>query len=747
VIRAFAGAAACVVLGASSAVPAQSAPEGKRVHLITLDPGHFHAALVQKFMYEGVDPVVRVYAPGSDDLSEHLKRIEGFNTRADQPTQWREQVYTGADYVDKMLADRDGNVVVISGNNARKTEYITRAVEAGLNVLADKPMAITPADFERLKGAFATARKNGVLLADIMTERFEIATILQRELSRRPALFGELERGTPQDPAITKVSVHHFSKEVAGAPLKRPQWFFDVRQQGEGIVDVSNHLVDLVQWEAFPEQTLKESDVEMLSARRWPTAITRSQFQRVTGANDFPSYLRQDVRDGALQVYSNGEFTYRLRGVHAKVSVTWAYEAPPGGNDTHYSVMRGTKANLVIQQGAEQKYRPTLYVERAPEAEVRAAVASLQGPYPGVGAQKEGNAWLVTIPDKYHVGHEAHFAQVTQNFLGALRDGKLPEWEVPNMLTKQFTIMQAFEKSRTGGSGSSSLWQRDEHSLTRLEGGKPLWKLSLDPAAGKPFFHPVTVAGGAPLTARSPEDHPWHYGVWFSWKYVNGVNYWEEDRTTGKPAGATRWRVASMDPRPDGTATIVLDVSYVHPSGRVDLTETRTLEVSAPGPDGSYAIDWRAHFKAGAEGALLDRTPMPGEPKGQVNGGYAGMSVRFAPEPLAIDYLSTEGPITEFKSDRARPAVPAIAANLSAGGKAVGGIALYSDPANAGANATWYMVNNKEMRFSCASILAPKPMQLAPGRELKLHYRIAIRRDPWTPDTLLRMVRSEGDRS
>jgi predicted dehydrogenase len=743
-MRAFTGAAACVILAASFAASAQSAPEGKPVRLITLDPGHFHAALVQKFMYDGVDPVVRVYAPGSDDLSEHLKRIEGFNTRADQPTQWREQVYTGADYLEKMLADRAGNVVVISGNNARKTEYIQRAVEAGMNVLADKPMAINPAELERLKSAFATAKSKGVLLADIMTERFEIATILQRELSRRPALFGELVRGTAADPAITKVSVHHFAKEVAGAPLKRPQWFFDVRQQGEGIVDVSNHLVDLVQWEAFPDQTLKEADVEMLSARRWPTAITRAQFQRVTGANDFPSYLRQDVRDGALQVYSNGEFTYRLRGVHAKVSVTWAYEAPPGGNDTHYSVMRGTKANLVIRQGAEQKYRPTLYVENAPEANVRAAVASLQADYPGVGAERSGNAWLITIPDKYHVGHEAHFVQVTQNYLGTLRAGKMPDWEVPNMLVKQLTIMQAFEKSRGGGNG----WQRDEHSLARLDaGGKPVWTLSLDPSAGKPFFHPVTVAGGPSLTARSPEDHPWHYGVWFSWKYINGVNYWEEDRTTGKPAGATRWKVSSIDPRPDGSATVRLDVSYVHPSGRADLTEARTLEVSAPAADGGYAIDWRAQFEAGPEGAVLDRTPMPGEPEGQVNGGYAGMSVRFAPQPITVDYLSTAGPITEFRSDRARPAVPAVGANLSENGRHIGGIAMVSDPDNAGVNATWYMVHSKEMRFTCQSILAPKPLQIAPGGKLELHYKIAISRDPWTPDTLKRLARSEGDRS
>ncbi len=109
-----------------------------RFRLITLDPGHFHASLVQKFMYADVDSVVHVYAPPGDDVKEHLARIESFNCRAERPTHWIEQVYTGADYFDRMLADRAGNIVVIAGNNARKTEYIVRSVEAGFNVLADK---------------------------------------------------------------------------------------------------------------------------------------------------------------------------------------------------------------------------------------------------------------------------------------------------------------------------------------------------------------------------------------------------------------------------------------------------------------------------------------------------------------------------------------------------------------------------------------------------------------------------------
>ena len=156
------------------------------VKLITLDPGHFHAALVQKSMYEQVDPVVHVYAPKGSDVQDHLKRIEGFNTRTENPTSWKEKVYVGSDFFEKMISEKPGNVMVTSGNNANKTEYILRSVEAGFNVLADKPMVITPEYFPMLEKAFEVAKQNNVLLYDIMTERHEVTTILQCELSKIP---------------------------------------------------------------------------------------------------------------------------------------------------------------------------------------------------------------------------------------------------------------------------------------------------------------------------------------------------------------------------------------------------------------------------------------------------------------------------------------------------------------------------------------------------------------------------------
>jgi predicted dehydrogenase len=425
-----------------------------QVRLITVDPGHFHASLVQKRMYPQISPDVHVYAPEGPDVQQHLARISSYNSRTADPASWNEIVYTGPDFLEKMLAVKEGNVVVLSGNNKKKAEYITKSVNAGLNVLADKPMIIEPEDFDALKAAFKSAGEKGLLLYDIMTERFEITTILQKLLSHKEEFFGQMTTGTKAEPAVSKISVHHFSKMVSGSHLIRPAWFFDVRQQGEGIVDVTTHLVDLIQWECFPEQILSPADVNMVSARRWPTLISKDEFKTVTGLSDFPEYLAGDVKDQQLNVFSNGEMVYQLKGMYAKVSVEWKFEAPAGGGDTHFSVMHGSQCDLVIRQGAETKFVPMLFVENLkgmPASEFReklkTALASL--PYDSLGIADAGkNSFMITIPQKLRVGHEEHFGQVTSRFLEYMKAGKLPEWEVPAMLTKYYTTTSALKLAK-----------------------------------------------------------------------------------------------------------------------------------------------------------------------------------------------------------------------------------------------------------------------------------------------------------
>ena len=428
------------------------------VKFVEIDPGHFHAALVLNRSYEGVAKDVKVFAPKGPDVEAHQKLVQAFNTRKDNPTAWNEIVYTGDDYLEKALAcdQKDTSVVVLAGKNNLKADYYLQAVKAGFNVLSDKPMAITPAAYAKFEEAAKIAEKKGLYFADIMTERNEITTILQRALVAAKDLYGEQEKGTVDDPAVTKVSVHHFCKLVNGKPLQRPGWYYDTDQQGEAIVDVTTHLTDLVQWETFPGQILSTSDVKMLKARTWPTPITAADYAKSTGLTTWPEFLKKDVDAGnVLQCKANGEFTYALKGVHAKVSVEWHFMPPAGTGDTHYSLMRGTKAEIVIRQGKDENYKPRVYVrvregqdKAALEKALAAAVAKFNAKYPGVSYKPFENGWVMEVPQKYEIGHEAHFSQVMQMYLGWMKKGEQPADYLPNMLVKYYTLSEAWKASR-----------------------------------------------------------------------------------------------------------------------------------------------------------------------------------------------------------------------------------------------------------------------------------------------------------
>jgi predicted dehydrogenase len=430
---------------------------GSKVKLMILNPGHYHAALVQKSMYDQVAPDAYVYAPDGPEVHEYLKRIESFNDRSEDPTSWREEVYAGYDYFEKMLAEKPGNVVVLSGNNQKKTMYIKSAVDAGLNVFSDKPMCIDAAGFRLLEQAFDKAEQNGVLLYDIMTERFNILCVLQKMLVLNKDVFGELKKGTVDEPAVVKESVHHFFKYISGIPIKRPTWYFDSTQQGEGLVDVTTHLIDLMMWTCFPEEPIDyRKDITVMKARRWPTMLTREQYEKVTRAPDFPDFLKGKLdNEGVLPYYSNGEMVFAMKDINMKLAVTWNFQAAQGGGDTHHSLFRGSKANVIIRQGKEENYRPELYVEPAPGASVvrlsaslKNAVTELQSKYPGLALKRLSHSWQVIIPDEHRIGHEAHFRIVTEKYLQYLAEGKLPEWEVPNMLAKYYITTRALELAR-----------------------------------------------------------------------------------------------------------------------------------------------------------------------------------------------------------------------------------------------------------------------------------------------------------
>jgi predicted dehydrogenase len=407
--------------------------------LITLDPGHFHAALIQKEAYPGVSNRVSVYAPLSADLTEHLNRIVRFNQRVASPTSWELDVHASPDFLDRMVRERPGNIVVLSGRNRLKIQYIRAALEAGLHVLADKPWIIRAADMTALHDALALAERKNLVAYDIMTERYEITSILQRELVNTPLVFGSIVRGSAQEPAVYMESVHHILKMVAGAPNLRPAWFFDVEEQGEALADVGTHLVDLAQWTLFPAGALDYAqDIELDSATRWPTTLTPEQFEQVTGE-----------KGPGLDYYCNTRVAYALRGIHVKLDALWRWQAPGDSGDTHCAVYRGTKSRIEVRQGTEEKFRPELYVVGDVKAELEARVAQLSKQYPAIAVEDRGAEFRIAIPNRYRVGHEAHFGQVTNQFFDYLRHPEtFPSWENPGMLAKYFVSTKGVELSR-----------------------------------------------------------------------------------------------------------------------------------------------------------------------------------------------------------------------------------------------------------------------------------------------------------
>lgn len=416
------------------------------VRLITLDPAHFHAGLVHKQMLPGIDKRVAIYAPLGPDLLAHLNLISQFNNRPDHPTSWELDIHCSPRSLDEMIAAKPGNAVVLAGRNRVKIAKIKASLDAGLNVLSDKPWIIRAEDFAALEEALSLADHKRLVAYDMMTERHEITSILQRELVNDPAVFGTIIPADPHHPGVSMESTHHILKTVAGTPNPRPLFFFDILEQGDGLTDVGTHLVDLVQWTLFPDQALNyRQDIQVQSGKRWSTPVTAAQFKQVTGAATFPSELAPYVHGDQFDYHCNNRVEYKIRGAQVRLEAIWNWESP-AGVDFYHAIFRGTNSSVGVRQTVKEKYQPELFVaangaERnsAVAAAVRARLERLQGTYPGVGCEAAGDELHITIPDRFRVGHEAHFSQVVADFMKYMKNPhSMPSWEAPNMLVKYF---------------------------------------------------------------------------------------------------------------------------------------------------------------------------------------------------------------------------------------------------------------------------------------------------------------------
>lgn len=415
--------------------------------LIVVDPGHFHAALAQKEMYDNVAETVHVYAPVGLDLVDYLTRIARFNTRAEAPTRWRIETHASGDFLDRMAREKPGDAVIFAGRNHEKIGMIARAVEAGLHVLADKPMIVRRDQLPALSEVLERAAAKGLVIQDMMGGRQEITRSLTRLLHADKAVFGEQIAGSAAEPGVAMTSLHHLMKIVSGVPNPRPPWYFDVRQQGDALADIGTHLVDRVHGTLFPDATLDPAcDIRVEAVRRWPIMLDRGQFRHVTGEMDWPGYLGDEVAGDTLAYHCNAHLDYAVRGVHVGLDMVWEWLEPAGGGDTHTEIWRGTRARIELRHGPAEGWTPQLYV--VPAADIGAAlerrIAALAKTHPGLGLERGGGEWKITIPTALRIGHDAHFRELTKGFLGRIERGEATtKAEAANLVAKYFVTTAA----------------------------------------------------------------------------------------------------------------------------------------------------------------------------------------------------------------------------------------------------------------------------------------------------------------
>jgi hypothetical protein len=234
----------------------------------------------------------------------------------------------------------------------------------------------------------------------------------------------------------------------------------------------------------------------------------------------------------------------------------------------------------------------------------------------------------------------------------------------------------------------------------------------------RPRVHPVRTPAGALVSCDAPADHPWHHGLWFTIKYLNGENFWEEYDAFGT--------LESVAVEPDGAGGWRATIDWVRPGGRgIAARDTRTITPRAIDDD-SYALDWDVTVTPLTD-TLFDRTPFT------TWGGYGGLTLRGAPDWVDTELVLPDGmPRERTLGDRAPWCSLQGRATRADGKEGIAGVAIFDHPENIRHPSPWYGSTRADTygegwaNFLNAAFLWDEPLACATGEPLRLRYRVLV---------------------
>jgi hypothetical protein len=193
----------------------------------------------------------------------------------------------------------------------------------------------------------------------------------------------------------------------------------------------------------------------------------------------------------------------------------------------------------------------------------------------------------------------------------------------------------------------------DGDAIEIVEDGVTLLRYRPDTAASKPFAGTVALPPGAgefagrDLVLAGPHDHPWHLGLFFCQKLIDGINCWESEPA----AAAGHLHGHALDRghetrQTEGAVTVEHQVAWETNEGEALLGEDRSVTVHAPGtvgPDDGYLIEWETTLRARGHERRLGSESLHGH--------YSGLSARLARDLDGGRILLPEG---EYDGEGAR---------------------------------------------------------------------------------------------
>lgn len=275
------------------------------------------------------------------------------------------------------------------------------------------------------------------------------------------------------------------------------------------------------------------------------------------------------------------------------------------------------------------------------------------------------------------------------------------------------------------------VWKQDGASRLELrDADVVIARFILDAAPRDPHFDWFATADGRNTVWVGPEDHTWHYGLWFSWKTINGVNFWETQTSTGKQQGLNRIEEPSIEVRPDGETAVIRYREFAYPNSEETpvLVDSLEIEIRRPSAKHGLLTTWNVTTTALAD-VVLDRTPIPGQPGGREWGGYGGFSWRGAKAFEDVRFTDSESRSgMDIHGKRARWVD---ATGMLEGSPA--GVVILEHPGNAFEASAWYLFDNSKYPFWFANPapLFAKAVSLKKGESMKQRYRIIVHDGSW----------------